>query len=362
MSEIGPKGRALPVIAHPGHEQRIAGDAREGSGLAEESPHDELIGRQRIESGDYAQAIREAPSAPMPIIVGVPRSGTTLLRFMLDAHPELAIPPETGFLAVLDVAGGPRDATTLLELITRYPPDLPAFADFGVDARELHDQWTRLVPFDLRAAVRGFYRAYAHRHGKTRWGDKTPSYLASMHAIRELLPEARFVHLIRDGRDVAVSLRRQWFAPSREIAALAEFWRRQILAARVAESADVAVLEVRYEELVRLPEPVLKRICSFVELEYTPAMLEYPVSAPQRLQEHRGRIGPDGSVLLTAAQRHAQQRNSVRAPDPSLIGSWRSALTLAEQDTFHRIAGDLLDELGYQGDGQSGGGGERTPP
>ena len=71
---------------------------------------------------------------PMPIVVGVPRSGTTLLRFMLDSHPSLAIPPETGFLAPL-AASPVRAIDEVFDVITGWPPESPAWPDFGIDAQ-----------------------------------------------------------------------------------------------------------------------------------------------------------------------------------------------------------------------------------
>jgi Sulfotransferase family len=74
---------------------------------------------------------------PMPFVIGAPRSGTTLLRFMLDAHPELAIPPETGFLALgdhLDAAltSGEERRRAFFALVTSFPPDAPGWRDFGI--------------------------------------------------------------------------------------------------------------------------------------------------------------------------------------------------------------------------------------
>ncbi len=86
----------------------------------------------------------DQPPRPFPVIVGVPRSGTTLLRFMLDAHPDIAIPPETGFLSELARLSGERspDPGALVALMTDYPPGAPAWPDFGVD--------------DLEAALQAF--------------------------------------------------------------------------------------------------------------------------------------------------------------------------------------------------------------
>src|SRR5437667_1693796 len=118
-------------------------------------------------------------AAPMPMIIGVPRSGTTLLRLILDAHPLLAIPPETGFLReVVGLDRQDQDARSLLQIITRCSE----WPDFNLDGEELRRVVASLAPFSPTEGVRAFYRLYAQRCGKPRWGDKTPGYVT-------LLPE-----------------------------------------------------------------------------------------------------------------------------------------------------------------------------
>src|SRR5215218_8038746 len=101
-----------------------------------------------------------------------------MLRLQLDAHPELAIPAETGFGAVLG-------REPLLEALVA----LPTWPDLGLD------------PDPAFTSLRTVYRAYAARHGKRRWGDKTPGHVDYMEPLAEAVPEAHFIHLIRDGRD-----------------------------------------------------------------------------------------------------------------------------------------------------------------
>ena len=155
----------------------------------------------------------------MPVIVGVPRSGTTLLRIMLDAHSALAIPPETGFLprlAALDgVAGDGRAAFDAITGAETWP-------DFHLDATAFAAEIARLVPCTSADVGRTFYRMYASRFGKARWGDKTPSYGTDIDQIAGLLPEAHILHIIRDGRDVMLSVRGLWFRPGDTIEACAE--------------------------------------------------------------------------------------------------------------------------------------------
>ncbi len=141
---------------------------------------------------------------PAPFVVGVPRSGTTLLRLMLDAHSELAIPPETHFipkLIKLCEKGSGDMRENALELITNHR----RWPDFEISAEDLAERLDRASKLDATAVVRSFYETYAAAQGKTRWGEKTPQYLRMMGRIARTLPEARFVHIVRDGRDVALS-------------------------------------------------------------------------------------------------------------------------------------------------------------
>jgi Sulfotransferase family len=239
----------------------------------------------------------------MPIIVGVPRSGTTVLRFMLDAHPMLTIPPETGFLVALArlAKAGDCNPHSLFTAITEQPPEAPVWPDFQIPRDAF---WQRLRALDNLTpadAARCFYRMYAERHGKPRFGEKTPLYGPHIADIASLLPEARFIHLIRDGRDVALSLRGLWFSPGDDIDTLAGWWRDAVVATRAQARACAHYLEVRYEELIREPRATLERICAFVDLAFDPRMLRYFETASQRLREHGERRDRDGRIIVARA-------------------------------------------------------------
>jgi hypothetical protein len=295
-------------------------------------------------------SMRTSPRAyPMPIIVGSPRSGTTLLRLMLDAHPDLTIPPETGFLVMRPEPSRAEEteAAAFARCLTSYPPDAPGWADFQLPSDEFARRVGKLAPFSPAEGFREFYRMYAERIGKPRWGDKTPMYSRHLREIEALLPEARFIHLIRDGRDTAVSLRRQWFSPGSDIATQARFWRDNVRNTRREGAACRHYLEVHYEDLVRDPSTVLKRICTSIELRWDERVLAYHHGAATRLAEHQGRRRSDGSLLLTSEARRQQQASSAELPNSAKIGQWRQALTPEEQQSFADEAGALLIELGY---------------
>jgi sulfotransferase family protein len=286
---------------------------------------------------------------PMPVIIGVPRSGTTLLRFMLDAHPALAIPPETGFL--VRPLAWPRVLAAreaLFRTVTRLPFKSGPWQDFGLDAREFREELRKIDPFDLSEGFRAFYRLYARKQNKPRYGDKTPLYCEHVAAIEKLLPEAHFVHIIRDGRDVALSLRPMPFAPGQDMKTLALYWRRLIQDARQSGRHCRAYLEIRYEQLVRDPASVLAPLCTFLKLDFDPAMLRYWERATERLKEHRSRCRIDGRPLLTREQRLLQQRLTTQPPQLERVSGWKEAMSPGERAEFLHYAGETLQELGYE--------------
>jgi len=285
----------------------------------------------------------------MPVIVGSPRSGTTLLRFMLDAHPELAIPPETGFLTLGRQLEGRGESLRrrFLAAVTRYPPDAPAWADFGIPNEEFDARSRGIRDFTAAAGFRLFYRMYASRMGKSRWGDKTPTYCRHLNEIERLLPEVRFIHIVRDGRDASVSLRKRWFAPGHDIRIQARVWRDNVLIARQEGAACLHHPEILYEDLLRDPEASLRGICSLVELDFHEAMLRYHERAPARLEEHRARNAVDGRVIVTREDRLQQQVATTLPLDESRIGVWKESLSEQDAREFEFIAGDALQAFGY---------------
>ena len=281
---------------------------------------------------------------PMPIVVGVPRSGTTLLRMMLDAHPELAIPPETGFLpalADLEPTADPREAAW------RIISGFHTWPDFALDPDRLRQAILDAPPTAADAA-RVFYRLYAERFGKPRYGDKTPTYGTEIDRLASLLPEARFLHIIRDGRDVVSSVRGLWFRAGDSIESCARDWAARLARTRTLGSQVPCYLEVRYEKLVVEPEDTLRAICRFLELAFDARMLTYYLTAASRLEEHQARYGADGSLIISKVDRLHNQRFVTQPPRADRIGRWTTELTADECARFESVAGDWLDALGYR--------------
>lgn len=280
---------------------------------------------------------------PAPFVVGVGRSGTTLLRLMLDAHPDLAIPTETHFLASLLSPKGDVSPEALLARVTGSE----TWPNMGMAVEALAEAVAAEPDPSPTAIARVFYRLYAAQRGKARWGDKTPPYRSIMPAIAAALPEARFVHIIRDGRDVALSYRGLWFGRGDDVEAQAQFWVQEVERTRRL-GAQVNAVEIRYEDLVADPVRTLTALCARLDLPFDPVMLDYHRQAGERMAEFVQPFGVPPSQTVTIERFLSIHALTAREPDRSRIGRWRTEMSISERRAYETIAGPLLAQLGYE--------------
>jgi len=264
------------------------------------------------------------------IVLGVRRSGTTLLRVMLDRNPALAMPDESYFVPQLARRHrGTVEPASFVDDLRR----LPTLAEWGLSADAVA---ARLRPgMTTGEAIAAVFEAYAAEHGKPRWGDKTPLYMQHLPLLERLFPEASFVHLIRDGRDAALSflsvpegiMTEGWGYP-RDAAGFACQWATEVRVARAlgGRVEPGRYMELRYEALVADPASELRRTCSFAGLEYDEAMLGYVGRTESARKEHQQRLN-----------------------EPPRVGvrDWSTEMPVADREAFEAVAGDLLAELGY---------------
>ncbi len=277
----------------------------------------------------------------MPFIVGCGRSGNTLLRMMLDSHPDMAIPPETE-VVVAGTAGG-SDASTFCDAVASHW----RFGDLHIEPLTWRHRVHGLETFTAANGLREMYRMYAEKFGKTRYGDKTPYYSAHLPLIAATFPEARAIHIIRDGRDVAASMMPLWFGPP-DAPSMADHWVDVVTRIR-SDQHVLPTLDVRYEQLVLQPAAELGRVLEFCELEWSDDVLRYYERAGERIAEvtHDAQM-TDGTWLAPVEQRHRIHRLLNEPPRPDRIGAWRTQLTSADQAAFEARAGWLLAELGMR--------------
>jgi LPS sulfotransferase NodH len=269
-------------------------------------------------------------TTPPLLVLGVRRSGTTLLRVMLDRNSEVAIPDESYFIPQLaDRHRGAIDVKAFVDDLRR----LPTLREWGVEIEAVR---TRLrAGMTAGEAIGAVYVTYAANHGKKRWGDKTPMYMEQLPMLERVFPDALYVHLVRDGRDCALSflhmpegiVTRTWAHP-RDAAGFACQWRREVRSARaLGRRVGARYLEVRYEELVAEPDATLRRICAHAQLPFEAAMVDYAGRVDVSKQPH--------------------QQSLTRPPTPGLR-DWRADMAPTDVRVFEGVAGDLLADLGYE--------------
>jgi hypothetical protein len=266
-------------------------------------------------------------------LVGAQRSGTTLLRLMLAAHPRLAIPPESHFipdlLRIERVASGLDGIRSeIADLLVHHD----RLVDFELGSQWIRDTVLRLQPLTTRTITAALFTEYARRRGKARWGDKTPRYRNHLPELSVVFPDAKFVHVVRDGRDTALSSWRAAFGP-RTLVEAGYLWRDSVRAARAGAQRlrPGAVHEVRYEALVRNPEATLREICAFLGETFDQEMLRYA--------EHAGSMVPRWERAW-----HAKLERPVEGAN---AGKWRTELSRQQIFLLERVAGKELEAFGY---------------
>jgi len=274
---------------------------------------------------------------PYVFLVGCPRSGTTLLQRLTDAHAELAITPETHWIArYFERRKGLTPEGWVTRKLVRKLLAYHKFAYLGIGKPELEELLRAERPTTFATFVSRLFDLYGKAQGKRLVGDKTPAYARHLPTLHDLWPGARFIHLIRDGRDVCLSAI-NWQKPGKlltrpatwaedRVTTAALWWEWHVRLAREGgrDLGPDLYWELRYEALVARPAEACAGLCAFLGLPYEPAMLRFherPARADQPLHPW--------------------------SPVTAGLRDWRTQMPPRDVERFEAAAGDLLDELGY---------------
>ncbi|MGH2784115.1 MAG: sulfotransferase family protein [Actinomycetota bacterium] len=272
---------------------------------------------------------------PFPFFVGCGRSGTSLLRAIFDSHPAMNVPRDTYF--ILNLA----ERRERFELTSGF--DVPGFVR-ELDRQFDFERWTVGIaeikaalaadpPADYSDAVRRIFALSAAREGKALYGNKSPVHVRRLDMLDALFPEGRFVHIIRDGRDVALSYLQVDFGPT-TVEGGALRWKRHVTSGRAAGAiiGPEKYHEVRYERLIADTEAVARDLCAFIGIDFDDRMLRY--------YERTADLYPGKETPV-------HHRNLAKPPTKGMR-DWRTEMAPSDVATFEVIAGDLLSELGYE--------------
>jgi hypothetical protein len=284
-------------------------------------------------------------------IIGSPRSGTSLLRLLLTSHSEIVIPPECGFIVWLHQKYSNWAARDAIDssLRCQFLDELFAckkFDTWALNRMALDSLIIKQKPADYATLCALIYTAYSHQHSRstTIWGDKNNFYIDFLPTLNEIYPEARFLHIVRDGRDVACSYREVMqnksaspYAPKlkTDIESIAIEWSANVL--KVADSlnrlSNPRKMTVHYEDMVQKPESVLSSICSWLSLTYEPRMLAF--------HEINRRKQLEPALTMDWKQRTMEPISA------DTVGRYRTLLSAEEQDVFSMAAGPALTKFDY---------------
>lgn len=276
-----------------------------------------------------ASAPGTSPLQPV-FIVGCQRSGSTMLGAMLGAHPEIVCTPEAQFIVDLMPDGNPNtaiDAADVVDCIVRHWRFRAWEFDLGGQRPARH-----AVGPTYRAAIEWLVRLYAEsvdRPGARIWVDQNPGNLIHIWKLLQHFGDAKFIHIVRDGRAIAASIMPLDWGPN-EIYSTACWWQRQLSYGFAADAAlePERLLHVRYEDVVEKTEPTMRRIATFLGVEFAPGMLSTT------------------GLKLPNFTRYQHQLIGV-PPQSERVESWRQTLSQREIEIFESVVGDLLPLLGY---------------
>lgn len=288
-----------------------------------------------------------ATDAPI-FILGANRSGTTLLRLILNAHSRIAIPDEVGYFEKIHQ-----------RLTSSWrPPDLSTgyYAQFvdrvidrdfehlsGLDHEALKARIVATTPRDYRQPYMMALAAWARAQGKARWGEKTPANLFYVDVLIDMFPTAQFIYLARDPRDGVRSMQETEIFPDDVVfnALSRRKHAREALRLLPRHVPPDQWTTVRYEDLVTDPESVTRSLCAFLGETYEPSMLAYHRDAERYLNDEAART---------------YNATATRPITTARLGMWKEKLDHAAVATVELICRPEMKWFDYPPSGK------RLPP
>jgi hypothetical protein len=271
-------------------------------------------------------------------IIGNPRSGTTMLRLMLTCHPNIAIPPEGGFAVSLYWKYG-RSRAFSPEIIQRFVKDyylVDGQIEWGLTPSMLLRTLARTSIQQYSDLVAAVYRLYSQiqfpGERKSRWGDKNNHYLHHIPLLSSMFPNAQFVHIVRDGRDVFCSYQNVPFLSSKDVIEVAFEWLYNVTTLQ-RDLAATNYIEVKYEDVVQSPEQEMQRVCELLGESYSEKMLNF---AKENRERH-----------LEPARKLSWKQLTLEGITHKQVNRWQRILSQGDRLLFECIARSQLQHYGY---------------
>ncbi|HEX9993953.1 MAG TPA: sulfotransferase [Acidimicrobiales bacterium] len=269
-------------------------------------------------------------------VVGIVRSGTSLMSMMLSAHPAFAVAPDLHYIhhwvrrhRHLELSR-PADFEEFWAAFSGNE----RFGYLGVDADDVRRYIEATQRFSFRGVYLSILETFAANLQKRRWGEKTPFTANHLDTLFGWFPDARVIYMLRDPRAVVSSLRKIPWLADVGVPTHARSWATGVGRA-LADDGDPRVLRVRYERLVHRPTDELARICRFLDEEYSPEMLTgRPALGTWALRDREGWERTHLSAALGPVHDASVER-------------WRRELAPGEVELIEEICGPVMQQAGY---------------
>lgn len=278
-------------------------------------------------------------------ILGCPRSGTTLLRLMLTSHSKICIPPESNF--IMDLFPEWNNAAFhnkyQIDCALKALYDNDKFPEWDIPRNLIKNRLLSRLPFDFAGFVNQIYLCYMEKLGKSGvWGDKNPGYIHHLDKIIQLFPNAKIIHMVRDGRAVfssglkANKIKSDLGLPPKFSGdAFSSYlsWKTALDSAK-NKSGLPNFYEIKYENLLDRPSAVLGKVCTFLNVQFEKQMLAYSLQN----KEHN----------LVPKHRIYWHMNTLRSLDSERANAWQKELPRKDILHYELIAKHKLEEYGYK--------------
>lgn len=301
-----------------------------------------------IASTPSAAPANQATHSDAPFfIVGAHRSGTSMLKLMLCGSGRIFIGPETDFLPrFFPTSQTQLDQTDIQRIAYQLASEnryrhvrhwLKEILEDPTNAQSIENLLAdnATLPLDPSSFMDQFIGAIARKRNASRWGDTTPAYANHVAHLAELFPTAKFIHIVRDGRDAAYSMVEKWGSNEwhTDLCFALHTWNRRVSAAHAQGQnlPETRYQLVRYENLVANPEPVIRELCDFLDEPFDPAMLSPSSSA-------------EGRPIEANSTFHSRLHQS---PNTQHVARWKQTLSPFEQAIAQRLIGKTLQQLDY---------------
>jgi glycosyltransferase involved in cell wall biosynthesis len=299
--------------------------------------------------GEMANLPSSKSTALSPIfVIGAERSGTTLLRLMLTAHPDICIPPESLFFVALESKYGA--APDLLPQIEDFLNDLynnnfHRFWEWNVDPKLLLNNWKNYHQLSYTQAVETVYQTYCQQFDPAAsiWGDKNPFHIYQLGKIRRYFPGVKVILIVRDFRACYSSVKKlvakeqergEVWQGIKTIGGLTHQWNQVVKIIEKYHQKWEQFYLVSYEDLVREPSAQLAKICKWVGVDFQESMLQF--------YQKNAELG------LVPVNQMVWHPNTLEPIGSDRINAWQDELSVTELETIELMNWKNLEKLGYK--------------